>query len=50
MENGVKALSEYWFERAKEMLDAARQNLNINQYSTSLNRSYYAVFHAIRAV
>ena len=31
MENGVKVLSEYRFERAKEMLDAARQNLNINQ-------------------
>ena len=49
MENGVKVLSEYRFERAKEMLDAARQNLNINQYRTSLNRSYYAVFHAMRA-
>ena len=24
MENGVKVLSEYRFERAKEMLDAAR--------------------------
>lgn len=50
MENGVKVLSEYRFERAKEMLDAARQNLHINQYRTSLNRSYYAVFHAMRAV
>lgn len=50
MENGLKELSEYRFERAKEMLDAARQNLNINQYRTSLNRSYYAVFHAMRAV
>ncbi len=50
MENGVKVLSEYRFERAKEMLDAATQNLNINQYRTSLNRSDYAVFHAMRAV
>lgn len=50
MENGLKVLSEYRFERAKEMLNAARQNLNINQYRTSLNRSYYAVFHAMRAV
>lgn len=50
MENGVKALSEYRLERAREMLDAARQNLCINQYRTSLNRSYYAVFHAMRAV
>ena len=50
MENGVKVLSEYRLERAKEMLDAATQNLNINQYRTSLNRFYYAVFHAMRAV
>lgn len=50
MENGLKVLSDYRFERAKEMLNAARQNLNINQYRTSLNRSYYAVFHAMRAV
>lgn len=50
MENGVKVLSKYRFERAKEMLDAAKQNRNINQYRTSLNRSYYAVFHAMRAV
>ena len=50
MENGVKVLSEYRLERAREMLDAAKQNLNINQYRTSLNRSYYAVFHAMRAV
>ncbi len=50
MENSVETLSEYRLERAREMLDAARQNLNINQYRTSMNRSYYAVFHAMRAV
>ena len=27
-----------------------RGNLNIEQYRTSLNRSYYAIFHAMRAV
>jgi hypothetical protein len=32
------------------MLEAAKGNLEIGQYKTSLNRSYYAVFHAIRAV
>lgn len=37
-------------ERAQEMLDASRENLSIGQYGTSLNRSYYAVFHAMRAV
>lgn len=37
-------------ERAKEMLVALEENLNIEQYRTSLNRSYYAIFHAMRAV
>lgn len=36
-------------ERAKEMLSAAKDNLEIGQYKTSLNRSYYAIFHAMRA-
>lgn len=37
-------------ERAKEMLIASEENLKLNQYRTSLNRSYYGVFHAMRAV
>ena len=37
-------------ERAKEMLAAAEGNLEIGQYKTSLNRSYYAIFHAMRAM
>ena len=37
-------------ERAKEMLSAAEDNLKISQYKTSLNRSYYAIFHAMRAM
>jgi uncharacterized protein (UPF0332 family) len=32
------------------MLEAASANYNIGQYKTSLNRSYYAVFHSMRAV
>ncbi|MGN0354346.1 MAG: HEPN domain-containing protein [Muricoprocola sp.] len=36
-------------ERAKEMLSAAEGNLGIGQYKTSLNRSYYAIFHSMRA-
>lgn len=50
MENSVETLSKYRMERAQEMLDASRENLSIGQYRTSLNRSYYAVFHAMRAV
>lgn len=50
MESGLKELSIYRLERAKEMLLAAEENLKVNQLRTSLNRSYYAVFHAMRAV
>lgn len=50
MENSVETLSKYRMERAQEMLDASRENLSIGQYGTSLNRAYYAVFHAMRAV
>lgn len=50
MEGSLKELAEYRMERAKEMLAAAEGNLEIKQYKTSLNRSYYAVFHAMRAL
>ena len=49
MEGSLKELAEYRMERAKEMLDAAKGNLEIGQFKTSLNRSYYAIFHAMRA-
>ena len=50
MEGSLKELAGYRLARAKEMLSAAESNLEIGQYKTSLNRSYYAVFHAIRSV
>lgn len=50
MESGLKELSCYRLERAREMLVASEENLKVDQYRTSLNRSYYAVFHAMRAV
>lgn len=49
MESGLKELAGYRMDRAKEMLLAAKDNLEIGQYETSLNRSYYAIFHAMRA-
>ena len=49
MESGLKELASYRMERAWEMLDASRENFMIGQYKTSLNRSYYAIFHAMRA-
>lgn len=50
MESSLKELAGYRMERAKEMLSAAEGNLEIGQYKTSLNRSYYAIFHAMRAM
>lgn len=50
MESSLKELVGYRMERAKEMLSAAEDNLKIGQYKTSLNRSYYAIFHAMRAM
>lgn len=49
MEGSLRELAGYRMERANEMLEAAKKNLEINQYKTSLNRSYYAIFHAMRA-
>ena len=49
MEGSLKELAGYRMERAREMLSAAEGNLGIGQYKTSLNRSYYAIFHAMRA-
>ena len=49
MEGSLKELAQYRMERAKEMLVAAEENLKIGQYKTSLNRSYYAIFHSMRA-
>jgi hypothetical protein len=50
MVGSIKDLSNYRINQAGEMLEAASANYNIGQYKTSLNRSYYAVFHSMRAV
>ena len=49
MESSLRELAMYRMERTFEMLIAAEDNLKIGQYKTSLNRSYYAIFHAMRA-
>ena len=46
----MRELAVYRLERADEMLKASEENLNLGQLRTSLNCSYYAVFHAMRAV
>lgn len=45
-----KALSDARFDHAKECLDAAKSLLDSSNYKSAANRSYYAIFHAMRAV
>lgn len=46
----IRTLSSYRMERAKEDLAAAISNHKEGLYKASINRSYYAIFHCIRAV
>ena len=50
MEGSVIDLSRYRLERAKEDLETAQDNLENKRFQASVNRSYYAIFHALRAV
>lgn len=50
MEGSVVDLSKYRFQSAEEDLNAARTLLEAEQYKASVNRSYYALFHSLRAV
>ena len=45
-----KALSDLRFEHAQECLSAAKSLLATENYKSAANRSYYAIFHAMRAV
>ena len=46
----AKDLSIYRLERAKEDYIAAENNLGLKDLRTAVNRAYYAIFHALRAV
>jgi uncharacterized protein (UPF0332 family) len=50
MGNPSVNLSKYRLEKADEELSIARTLLNDNFYAKSLNSSYYAMFHATRAL
>lgn len=43
-------LSKYRLEKAKEDLSTAIENLVNTHISGSINRSYYCIFHTIRAI
>ncbi|MGE5343725.1 MAG: HEPN domain-containing protein [Candidatus Omnitrophota bacterium] len=50
MQPKVRDLCKYRLEKAREDLKAAQVLLKENLYSQTLNRSYYAIFHAVRAL
>ncbi len=50
MAGSITELSKYRYERALEDLKNAKEVFNSGSYKLALNRSYYAIFHAIRAV
>ena len=50
MQHEKEILCRYRLERAKEDLEAARVNHSSGLFKAAINRSYYAIFHSIRAV
>lgn len=50
MASGMIELSKYRFECACEVLNDARLLLKEKSLKSSVNRSYYAIFHALRSV
>jgi uncharacterized protein (UPF0332 family) len=50
MEGGIMELSKYRFECCQEALEDARIMFEAGRYKNTLNRSYYAIFYAIRSV
>ncbi len=50
MEGSVKDLSDYRLKAAREDLDRAKRALIDDDYKLVMNRSYYAIFHSLRAV
>ncbi|MCR5040927.1 MAG: HEPN domain-containing protein [Clostridia bacterium] len=45
-----KALAEFRIEKAKNDLSDAQKTLQLGMVENAANRSYYAIFHAARAV
>ena len=43
-------LSKYRLSQAKDCLAVAESNMDLGFYKDALNRSYYCIFHSIRAV
>ncbi|MBO6137220.1 MAG: HEPN domain-containing protein [Lachnospiraceae bacterium] len=50
MEGSVRDFAMYRLEMAREDLQRARNAMQQEDYKLLMNRSYYAIFHSLRAV
>lgn len=50
MENERKELSKYRMGQARQCIRSAKVLIEIEDYKGAANRSYYAVFHAMRSI
>lgn len=50
MASSINDLSKYRYERSLEELENAKFLFNDRKFKLALNRSYYSIFHGIRAV
>ena len=50
MENNTAELSKYRIQQARQCIKSAKTLVHINDYRGAANRSYYAIFHAMRSV
>ena len=46
----IKDLANFRLDQARECLQASEALININHYKDAANRSYYSIFHSMRAV
>lgn len=46
----AETLSKYRLEKAEEMLQDAHTLYNVGSYRSCNNRSYYSIYHALRAI
>ena len=50
MAGSIEELAKYRYERGMEELKNAKEVMSSGSYKLALNRSYYAIFHAMRAI
>ena len=50
MEGSLTELSKYRFETARSDLKVAKMLYDAKEFRSSVNRSYYSIFHALRSV